>query len=130
MAKKYYIENIEVLPAIVYAIECPEGYTEIEDQAKLLELTKKDYLIKEKDGQDFYNTFRSRLMMAIRAGEILASDAFAIETYLSSVKDNLISGNWLTAQYICEGLAYQGIFDEALKTEILTGITNYINNNY
>lgn len=130
MAKKFYKENIQLLPAVVYASECPQGFTEIIDAEEILHLTKENYVLKEIDGRDFYNTFRSRLLISIQNEEILASDAFAVESYLSMIKDNLISGNWLTAQYVCNSLPYQGIFNEALKTEILTGINNYINENY
>lgn len=130
MAKKYYIENNEALPAIQYCEGQPEGYTEIIDSALLLELTKKDYVIKEKDGQDFYNTFRSRLLLEIKNGNITPTEAFTVEAYLYDIKDNLITGNWLTAQYLTANKALSGIFTEALKGEILTGITNYVNANY
>ena len=130
MAKKYYIEDSENIPAIIYAETQPTGYTLITDDALLLDLTMADYLIKEKDGNVFYNTFRSRLLLKIKAGEIQPLDAFTVEAYLLSVKENLTSGNWLTAQYVCNALPLSGIFDAALKTEILTGITDYINANY
>ena len=130
MAKNYYIEDFESIPAIIYAETQPTGYTLITDDALLLDLTMKDYLIKEKDGCNFYNSFRSSLLLKIKSGEIQATDAFTVEAYLSPVKDNLTSGNWLTAQYVCNALPLSGIFDATLKSEILTGITDYINANY
>lgn len=130
MAKKYYIEDNQAIPAIQYCEGQPEGYTEITDPIQLLDLTKKDYLTKEKDGHDFYNDFRSRLLLEIKAGNITASEAFTVETYLSDIKDNLITGNWLTAQYLTSIKPTSGIFDDTLKSEILTGITAYVNTNY
>ncbi len=128
--KKYYIEDNEALPAIQYCETQPEGYTEITDADTLLHLTIKDYLVKEKDGHEFYNTFRSRLLLEIKAGNITPEEAFTVEGYLKDVKDNLITGNWLTAQYVCNALPLSGIFTQALKDEILSGITTYINANY
>lgn len=130
MAKKYYIESDQDIPAIQYCEGQPEGYTEITDGAMLLDLTMKDYKKKEADGHDFYNTFRSRLLLVLKSGAVTPTDAFTLEGYLSGVKDNLISGNWMTAQYICNALPLSGIFTEELKAEILTGITTYITTNY
>lgn len=130
MAKKYYIEDNQSIPAIQYCEGQPEGYSEITDPVKLLELTKADYVIKEKDGHDFYNDFRSRLLLEIKSGAITPTEAFTVESYLSDIKDNLITGNWLTAQYLTSNKPTSRIFDDDLKAEILGGITNYVNNNY
>lgn len=130
MAKNYYIEDNEVVPAVIYAETQPIGYTLITDSVKLLELTMADYTIRQEDGIVFYNTFRSKLLLKIKAGEIQPIEAFTVEAYLKDLKDNLITGNWMTAQNICTNLALSGIFDQVLKDEILTGITNYVNANY
>jgi hypothetical protein len=130
MAKNYYIEDNEVLPAVQYCETKPEGYTLITDQAQLLKLTMQDYYQKEKDGKDFYNNFRSRLMLGIKSSTIVPADAYAAELHLADIKDNLISGNWMTASYLTSNKALAGIFTQELKDEILAGINGYIAANY
>jgi hypothetical protein len=128
--KQYYIEDNESMPSIVYCEGQPEGFSLITDAAKLLDLTMKDYEKKEKDGQDFYNGFRSKLLLAIRGGGVAPTDAFTVESYLSGVKNNLITGNWMTAQYINSILPLSGIYTQTLKDEIQAGIDAYVSQNY
>lgn len=130
MAKKYYTEDNEPLPAIIYAETQPTGFSLIADAEKVLFLTKKRYEGYEKDGKDFYNGFRSNLYLEIVAGNVAASDAFIVEGYLKDVKDNLITGNWMTARHLCNSLATQGIFTQTLKDTILAGMDAYITENY
>ncbi len=130
MAKQYYIEDDQDIPAIQYSETAPEGFTLITDTDLILKLTKTRYVKYEVDGKDFYNEFRSRLYIEIVAGNITPTEAFQAESYLKDLKDNLTSGNWLTAQYVCTNLALSGIFTQDLKDEILAGIATYITANY
>jgi hypothetical protein len=130
MAKKYYKENNENIPAIAFTDSAPAGFTEITDQDELKELYFKQYETREKDGHDFYNDFRTRLYMDILSGTITTAEAFAVELHLKTLKDELITGNWLTAQNISLGLELSGIYDQALKDDIQAGIDAYITENY
>lgn len=128
--KQYYIEDNEPIPAIIKAEQQPEGYSLLTDQAKILELTKIDYNKKQFDGSDFYNGFRSSLYLEIVSGNITPPEAFAVEAHLKDIADNLVSGNWLTAQALSQAKALSGIYDQALKDDIQAGIDNYISTNY
>lgn len=130
MAKKWYIEDDEQLPAIVHSETQPEGYSLLTNEATILSQIEKAYKVRELDGSSFYNSFRSRLMREIELGNITPTDAFLVESHLKELKDNLITGNWLTAQSINASLPLSGIYDQDLKDEIQEGIDLYVANNY
>ena len=130
MSKKFYIELDEAIPAIEYADSQPVNMVEVTDVDKLTDLYNNLYLQREKDGHDYYATFRSHLMIDIERGLINSTDAFLLEQHVKSLKDEFISGNWLTAQYVNSNLTLSGLFDQAMKDEITSNINQYILQNY
>ena len=130
MARKFYKENNEALPAIAYELTAPADFTEITDSNELKALFNKKYKERTQDGQDYYNNFRSDLYIDITNGTITDAEAFALEAHIKPVSDNLLTGNWLTAQNSNTNLTLSGIYDQTMKDEIQADIDNYIANNY
>lgn len=130
MAKKYYKEDGQAIPAIVFADSAPAGFTEIVDVTELKALHCKRYIQAEKDGHDFYNEFRTGLYMDIVSATITSTEAFLLEQHLKDVAEQIISGNWLTAQNTSTNLALSGIYDQALKDKIQSAIDTYVTENY
>lgn len=130
MARKFYIEQNETIPAIAFELSQPVGFIEITDANKLKELYYKKYNERTKDGQNYYNGFRTDLYIDIINGNITEQDAFNLETHIKTLADNLLTGNWLTAQNTNQNLNLSGIYTQIMKQDLQTDIDNYINNNY
>lgn len=130
MSRKFYIEDNEAIPSIVFENSAPIGFTEIIDQNKLKELYQLKYNERTKDGHDYYNSLRTDLYLDIVNGTVTDTDAFLLENHVKNLKDELISGNWLTAQYVNSNLALSGIYNQVMKDEIQNYIDNYVLNNY
>lgn len=130
MARKFYIEQNEALPAIAFELNAPTGFVEITDAAQLKDLYKKKYNERTKDGQEYYNGFRTDLYLDIINGTITEAEAFALEQHIKELADNLLTGNWLTAQNTNANLSLSGIYTQAMKDELQTNIDNYISANY
>jgi hypothetical protein len=130
MSKKFYIELNEAIPAIEYSDVQPTNMVEVTDTDKLTELYNNLYLQRERDGHDYYATFRSHLMIDIERGLTSSTDAFLLEQHVKDLKDEFISGNWLTAQYVNANLTLSGLFDQAMKDQVALDIANYISENY
>ena len=65
MARKYYQENNEAIPAICFEESKPVGFTLITNQAQLHDLIKGQYIQRAEDGADYYNDFRTDRYMDI-----------------------------------------------------------------
>jgi hypothetical protein len=130
MARKFYIEDNEAIPSIAFENSEPIGFTEITDQNKLKELYQLKYNERTQDGHDYYNGLRTDLYLDIVNGIVTDTDAFLLEIHVKGLKDELLSGNWLTAQYVNSNLALSGIYDQTMKDEIQNYIDNYVLNNY
>ena len=130
MARKYYIEDNEAIPAIVFEETAPVGFTEITDSAKLLELHSKRYEKNRTDGVDYYNEFQADLYLKIQNATYTVAEVVALEAHLKDVADEIKAGSWLTAQNSIGGVALSGIFDQTMKDSITADINNYVNDNY
>jgi len=130
MAKKFYIEDNEAIPSIAFELTAPIGFTEIIDQSKLKDLYLKKYDERAKDGQEYYNNFRAQLYLDIINGLITEIEAFSLEQHIKELADNLLTGNWLTAQNTNQNLTLNGIYNQSMKNSIQNDLDAYINNNY
>lgn len=130
MPKKYYIEDSENLPAIVFSETAPEGFTEILDENKLIELHKKRYETNRKNGGEYLDKIKSELYLSIINEVNTDLQVFAFEQHLSTVFNYIMCGSWLSAQQALEVLPLSGIFDAESKTKFETYINNYIIENY
>jgi len=130
MARKFFSENGEAIPAIKFENTKPAGYTEITDDIVLQRLYVSKYTERQTDGAAYYNEFRADLYLKIINGTYTNAEGFALEAHLSGLKNEIITGNWLTAQNTTAGLPLSGIYDQTLKDEIQADIDGYVALNY
>ena len=130
MARKYYIEQNEAIPAIAFEESAPSGFTEITDVVELKALHAKRYEKNRNDGVNYYNEFQADLYMKLQDATYTVSEVVALEAHLKAVSDEIISGSWLTAQNTIGSVTLSGIFDQAMKDSITSDIDNYVLENY
>ena len=130
MSRKFYKEDNSLIPAIVYELTQPLGYTQITNSEELKRLYIGLYNQRAQDGVDYFDDFRASVMMDIIAGTYTEIEVFNLETHIKYLQDEVILGNWLTAQNTNSNLALSGIYDQAMKDEIQTYIDDYVSNNY
>lgn len=130
MARKFYKENGEAIPAIVFELTAPAGFTEITDEAEIKGLYILQYKNRKADGQQFVVDYTAGLYIDVLNGTYTDAEAFALETHISPLYDNLNNGWWLTAQNTNANLALSGIYTQAMKDEIQGILDTYVNNNY
>jgi len=130
MARKFYKEDNESIPAIVYELSQPTGFTEITDSEELKILYIGLYKQREQDGINYFEDFRANLMMDVIAGTYTSQEVFDFEVHVKYLQDEIMIGNWLTAQSINQNLSLSGIYTQTIKDEIQNYIDNYVANNY
>lgn len=130
MSKKFYKEDNEAIPAILYEDSQPFGFTEITDPLELKDLYIKKYKQQKKDGEDYYLSFQASLYLDVINGVYTDIEVFTFESYTKELSNDIRLGQWLTAQDTCTNLAVSGIFTQSKKDEIQLDIDNYVTNNY
>ena len=130
MPRKFYKENGEALPAIVFELEQPAGFTEITDPAEIKELYLTQYLLRIDDGKNFVLNFTADMYINVINGVYTDVEVFALENHIKNIYDELNNGFWLTAQNTNQNLSLSGIYTQTLKDEIQLTLDNYVNANY
>ena len=130
MARAFYKEDGEAIPAIQYVDGQPVGYTLVTDTDELRDLYIMQYRQRETDGKEWFEQFRADLMMDIIVGTYTPTEVFLLEQHLKSLTENITAGSWLTAQNVSTNLTLSGIYDQGMKDEIQGVIDTYITNNY
>ena len=130
MARSFYKEDGEAIPAIQFVETQPVGYTLITDTTELRICYMNQYRQRELDGRDWFEEFRADLMMDIISAVYTPTEVFLLEQYLKALTENVIAGSWLTAQSISTNLVLSGIYDQVMKDEIQNRIDIYVTNNY
>jgi len=130
MNKKFYKEDNEAIPAILFESSLPIGFTEVTDESELKELYIKKYKKQQLDGEDYYSDFQADLYLNILNGTYTDLEVFTFESYINDLSNQIRLGNWLTAKTTCVNLSISGIFDQVKKDEIQLYIDNYVLNNY
>lgn len=130
MSKKFYKEDNEAIPAILYEDSQPLGFTEITDPLELKDLYIKKYKQQKKDGEDYYLKFQASLYLDVINGVYTDIEVFTFEYYTKELSNDIRLGQWLTAQDTCTNLAVSGIFTQSKKDEIQLDIDTYVTNNY
>ena len=130
MARKYYIEDNEAIPAICFEESQPVGFTLITDQAQLHDLIKGQYIQRSDDGANYYNDFRTDRYMDILNDVYTDAEVFALESHLENLGIQIATGNWITAQNTNSNLSLVGIYTQVMKDEIQAEIDLYISLNY
>jgi hypothetical protein len=130
MARAFYSEDGEAIPAIMFEETQPAGYTLITDVPELRKCYMAKYKEREYDGVNWFEEFRADLMMDIIAGTYTGGQVFALELHLKRLINNVREGSWLTAQNISTNLVLDGIYNQTMKDEIQAVIDAYVTNNY
>jgi len=127
---KFYKEDNEAIPAILFQNTVPAGFTEVTDEAELKDLYIEKYKQQQIDGEDYYSDFQASLYLDVLNLTYTELEVFTFESYTNELSSQIRLGNWLTAKTTCSNLAISGIFDQVKKDEIQLYIDNYVLNNY
>jgi len=132
MAKKFYEESNEAIPAIQFIEEGsePAGWVEVTNADRINTLTKKLYLQRELDGRNLYENIRAKLAKDFNSGSLTLAEAHFIETKLVNAKSFLLTGDWATAQHELSLLVVEGAYTQELHDDINLNISNYMALNY
>ena len=130
MARKFYKENIENLPAIVFELSAPVGFTEITDSAEIKQLYLLQYQKRISDGKYFVLDFTADMYINVLNGVYTEPEVFELENHIKDIYDQLNNGFWLTAQNTNQNLALLGIYTDQLKTDIQIILDTYVSENY
>ncbi len=130
MARSFYIEDNVAPPSISFELTAPSGFTEITDEATLQSLYEGKYNDRTEDGANYYNEFRTAVYLKILNETYTPTEAFLLEIHVKDLKEELTTGNWLTAQNVNTNLALSGIYTQAMKDELQSTIDAYVTNEY
>jgi len=130
MSRKFYKENIAVLPSIVFALEQPEGFQEITDTQEIKRLYILQYSYRIEDGQEYVQDFTAETYIKVLNGIYSDQEAFQLEAHIKELYQELNNGCWLTAQNTNASLELLGIYDQILKDEIQEKLDLYVSENY
>ncbi len=130
MAKKYFKEYNQGIPAICFEEEQPEGFLPITDYDERKKLHASRYYELQEDGEAYFHEFQAKMYINILDGVYTAEDVVALQSHLKQISDEIKEGSWLTAQISLPNIALSGIFDQAMKDEIQADIDQYVLDNY
>jgi len=130
MARKFYKENGESIPAIAFENAAPVGFTEITDPAEIKRLYVIEYNKRKTDGQQFVVDFTADLYIEVLNATYTEAEVFALESHIGNIYADLNNGWWLTAQNANASLSLVGIYTQAMKDNIQSIIDDYVINNY
>jgi hypothetical protein len=125
--KNFYTD---ITGAIAFEDVAPAGFTIITDPDLKKQMWSNKYDERRIDGGLYYSDFQATLYIDILEGTYTSSQVFLFESHLSNLSNQIINGNWLTAQSVCDVLPLSGIFDVIKKAEIKDYIDDYVINNY
>jgi len=130
MARKFYKEDNQQLPAIEFVETQPVGFTEITNADEIKRLYILQYSERKEDGQRFVIDFTADLYIDVISGNYTESEVFALEEHIGSIYADLNNGWWLTAQNANQNLTLSGIYTQSMKDDIQSILDNYVNDNY
>jgi len=130
MARNFYKENIDELPAIVFELSAPAGFTEITEAAEIKQLYLLQYQKRISDGKFFVLDFTADMYINVLNGVYTEPEVFELENHIKDIYEQLNNGFWLTAQNTNQNLPLLGIYTDQLKTEIQNILDTYVSENY
>ena len=130
MSKKYYIEDDQSIPAIIFADSQPLGYSLITDYEERLTLHSNRYKNNENEGVDYFHIFQAKMYINIVDGIYTALEVIQLQSYLKTLSDEIREGSWLTAQATLPSMPLSGIFDQSMKDQIQSDVDEYVSQNY
>jgi len=130
MFRKFYKEDNEPIPSIVFELEQPVGFTEIVDTVEIKQLYVKQYNSRIIDGNAYVIDFTVDRYIDVVTGVHTIEEVFALENHIKDLYVELNNGWWLTAQNTNISLPLMGIYDQIMKDSIQTALDTYISENY
>jgi len=130
MARQFYKENDEQIPAILFVNEQPEGFTLITDADEIKQLYLGQYQQRIDDGKSWVLNFTADLYIDILNEVYNTNQVFELENHIKNIYDELNNGWWLSAQNTNKNLTLSGIYTQLLKDEIQSILDAYVNDNY
>ncbi len=130
MARKFYRENGEAIPAIVFELSAPAGFTEITEATEIKQLYLLQYQKRISDGKFFVLDFTADMYINVLNGVYNESEVFELENHIKDIYDQLNNGFWLTAQNTNTNLPLLGIYDATMKADIQAILDTYVSENY
>jgi hypothetical protein len=130
MARKFYKEDNQAIPAIVFENEQPLGFTLITDSTEIKELYLTQYQLRIDDGQSWVLDFTADRYIDVLNEVYTAEQVFALENHIKNLYDELNNGWWLSAQNTNQNLTLSGIYDQTMKDEIQAILDTYVTDNY
>ena len=136
MAKKFYTEDNEAIPSIVFKDTKPSGFTEITDQAELSRLYLKQNNKLKEDGKEYTANFKVvSFGVSYRDGTLSDSSVDYLYTKLAQIILRLEDGNWDSALYYLNNhlntISQDDInngYSQAIHDQLVSDLTAYINN--
>jgi hypothetical protein len=130
MPRKFYKENGEQIPAIVFELDAPVGFTEITEQDEIKTLYILQYQYRIQDGQKFVLDFTADVYIDVLNGVYSDIEAFELEAHIKELYNELNNGLWLTAKNTNSNLEVLGVYTQELKDEIQAILDAYVFANY
>ena len=130
MPRKFYKEDGEQIPAIVFELDAPVGFTEITEQEEIKTLYILQYQYRIADGKKFVLDFTADIYIDVLNGVYSDIEAFQLEAHIKELYSELNNGLWLTAKNTNSNLEILGIYTQQLKDEIQATLDAYVFENY
>jgi len=130
MFRKFYKEDNEPIPSIVFKLEQPVGFTEITDTVEIKQLYIKQYNSRIIDGNTYVIDFTADRYIDVITNVHTIEEVFALESHIKDLYVELNNGWWLTAQNTNINLPLMGIYDQIMKDSIQVALGTYISENY
>jgi len=130
MPRKFYKENGEQIPAIVFELESPVGFTEITEQEEIKELYILQYQYRIADGKSYVINFTTDVYINVLNGVYSDIEAFELEAHIKELYNELNNGLWLTAKNTNSNLEVLGVYTQELKDDIQVILDSYVFDNY
>ena len=130
MPRKFYKENDESIPAIVFELEQPINFTEITDAVEIKKLYILKYQQRIQDGNKYILDFTADRYIDILNEVYTQQQVFDLESHIKDLVIELQSGWWLSAQDTNASLSISGIYNDDMKASIQAIIDTYVLSNY
>lgn len=130
MFRKFYKENDESIPAIVFELEQPINFTKITDAVEIKKLYILKYQQRIQDGNKYILDFTADRYIDILNEVYTQQQVFDLESHIKDLTIELQSGWWLSAQDTNASLSISGIYNDDMKASIQAIIDTYVLSNY
>jgi len=135
MEKKFYKEDNEPIPSIVYSETQPIGFSEITDQYELSGLYLKQNNKMKQLGRDYVSSFKvSSFGLLYRDGTLTDANVNYLYNKLTQLLLRLEDGNFDSAKFLLENelntITQDDIdngYTQVIHDQILNDVNNYLN---